>query len=424
MNFLLSVLSYSFQQEGKVMINWKRNLFFVWLSQILSLAGFGSVIPFIPLYMRNVLGVMDDGERGLWVSTFYFGGQLCFCISMPVWGTLADRFGRRVMLLRANLVTALLFPLMAYVPGVGWLVAIRAVMSIFSGTVNAAQTLIGSTTPEEHQGFALGALSSALWSGNMIGYMAGGLVVDRFGYTPAFFSGGGMLLAAGLIVLFFVKDDFVPRPVSLPGVKTAKEPFSLRKLFPDFGRVIWTLLFLFVFLGFVRKFDDPFIAIQVELIHGSDSAAFWTGIICAGAAISGVFSGIVLGWLCDRFSPERIAIPATLLSGLLMIPQGLAANLWVFGGARFLNYFFAGGLDPVFLTIMSRVTPQEKRGSVFGWGASAKVGGSLFSSLLGGFIIYHFGVRWIFYIGGILMLCLIPLIGTLPREVLNSGKNK
>ena len=52
------------------MINWKRNLFFVWLSQILALAGFGSVIPFIPLYMRNVLGVMDDGERGLWVSAF------------------------------------------------------------------------------------------------------------------------------------------------------------------------------------------------------------------------------------------------------------------------------------------------------------------------------------------------------------------
>ena len=185
------------------MIDWKRNLFFVWLSQILSLAGFGSVIPFIPLYMRNVLGVMDDGERGLWVSAFYFGGQLSFCISMPIWGTLADRFGRRVMLLRANLVTALLFPLMAYVPNVFCLVLIRFVISIFSGTVNAAQTLVGSTTPEEHQGFALGSLSSALWSGNMIGYMVGGVVVDHFGYTPAFFTGAGMLLAAGLLVLFF-----------------------------------------------------------------------------------------------------------------------------------------------------------------------------------------------------------------------------
>ncbi len=398
------------------MINWKRNLFFVWLSQILSLAGFGSVIPFIPLYMRNVLGVMDDGERGLWVSAFYFGGQLSFCISMPIWGTLADRFGRRVMLLRANLVTALLFPLMAYAPSVFWLVVVRFVMSIFSGTVNAAQTLVGSTTPEEHQGFALGSLSSALWSGNMIGYMVGGLVVDRFGYTPAFYSGGAMLLAAGLIVLFFVKDDFVPRPVSIPSVKAEKVPFAWRRIFPSFGRVIWMMLFLFIFLGFVRKFDDPFVAIQVELIHGPGRAAFWTGIICAGAAISGVFSGVVLGWLCDKFSTEKIAIPATLLSGLLLIPQGMATNLWVFGGARFLNYFFAGGLDPVFLTIMSRVTPPEKRGSVFGWGASAKVGGSLFSSLLGGFIIYHFGVRWIFYLGGILMLLLIPLLSLLPHE--------
>ena len=398
------------------MINWKRNLFFVWLSQILSLAGFGSVIPFIPLYMRNVLGVMDDGERGLWVSAFYFGGQLSFCISTPIWGALADRFGRRVMLLRANLVTACLFPLMAYVPGVIWLVAVRFLISIFSGTVNAAQTLVGSTTPQEHQGFALGTLSSALWSGNLIGYLAGGLVVDHFGYTPAFYTGAGMLLSAGIIVLLFVKDDFDPHALPVKPAQEEKEPFSFKKLIPDFGRVVWILLFLFVYLGFVRKFDDPFIAIQVELIHGPERAAFWTGIICAGAAVAGVFSGIVLGWLCDRFSPGKIAIPATLLSGLLMIPQGMATSLWIFGGARFLNFFFAGGLDPVFLTIMSRSTPPEKRGTVFGWSSSAKVGGSLLSSLCGGLIIYNFGIRWVFYIGRVLMLCLIPLIGFLPKK--------
>ena len=69
---------------------------------------------------------------------------------------------------------------------------------------------------------------------------------------------------------------------------------------------------------------------------------------------------------------------------------------------------------------MSRVTPPEKRGSVFGWGASAKVSGSLFSSLLGGFIIYHFGVRWIFYTGGVFMLLLIPALCLLPRMLRNS----
>ena len=99
-----------------------------------------------------------------------------------------------------------------------------------------------------------------------------------------------------------------------------------------------------------------------------------------------------------------------------MIPQGMATSLWIFGGARFLNFFFAGGLDPVFLTIMSRSTPPEKRGTVFGWSSSAKVGGSLLSSLCGGLIIYNFGIRWVFYIGGVLMLCLIPLIGFLPKK--------
>jgi len=389
------------------MVNWKRNLFFVWFSQILSVGGFSSVIPFVPLYMRDVLGVMNDSERGAWVSAFYFFGQVSFCISMPLWGALADRYGRRVMLLRANAASALLFPVMAFVPSVGWLVFVRFVMSIFSGTVNAAQTLVGSTTPEEHQGFALGTLSSALWSGNMAGYLIGGLVVDRFGYSAAFFAGSAMLLCGGLLVLFFVKEEFAP-PVAV--LKERKEPFSFRKLFPHFGMVIWMLLGLNIFLGFVRKFDDPFVAMQVEVVHGMDRAAFWTGVICAGAAIAGVFSGVVLGWLCDRFSPEKIAVPATVLSGILMIPQGLATNLWIFGGARFLNYFFAGGLDPVFLTLISRVTKPEKRGAVFGWSASAKVSGSLLSSLAAGFIIYHFGVRWVFYTGGVFFLILAPLI--------------
>ncbi len=391
------------------MIEWRRNLFFIWLSQILSLAGFGTVIPFIPLYMKDVLHILNDGERGVWVSAFYFAGQISFCIAMPVWGMLADRFGRRVMLLRANFVSALLVPFMALAPNVLWLVFLRFLISIFSGTVNAAQTLVGTTTPEDHQGFALGTLSTALWTGNMVGYLTGGLVMSHFGYTAAFLSGGVLLGLAGFLVLFFVKEEFHPLAAAAAAeVRRSKPRRTIRSMWAHFSFAVWILLGFFVFLGFVRKFDDPFVAMQVELIHGSADAAYWTGIICATAAVSGIFSGMFLGWLCDRFSPEKVAIPAALLSGLLMFPQGAASGLWMFGSARFFNYFFAGGLDPVFLTIVSRVTPADKRGEVFGWSASAKVAGSLLSSVAAGFLIYYYGVRWIFYVGGICFLLLIP----------------
>ena len=62
-------------------INWKKNLFFLWLSQILSMAGFAAVMPFIPIYLRDHLHIEDEQMRGLWVSAFNFFGLFSFCLS-------------------------------------------------------------------------------------------------------------------------------------------------------------------------------------------------------------------------------------------------------------------------------------------------------------------------------------------------------
>ena len=61
-------------------INWKRNLFFIWLSQFLALAGFGMCMPFIPLFMREVLQV-DESMRGVYVSAFSFAGMTSLCVA-------------------------------------------------------------------------------------------------------------------------------------------------------------------------------------------------------------------------------------------------------------------------------------------------------------------------------------------------------
>lgn len=391
-------------------INWKRNLFLVWLSQIMSLAAFSAVLPFIPLFIREHFKILDDAERGFWVSIFYFAGQAGFCIFTPLWGALSDRYGRRLMLLRANFGSAIFMPLMAVAPSMFWLILIRVIAGACSGTVNAAQTLICSTTPERHLGTALGTLSSALWSGNMLGFFFGGIITNRFGYTTAFFSCGILLAGAGLVTLL-VREDFVPpnmerRRVAMGRISRPRSRFSL----PSFSTIIWTLLILFLFIGIARNFDVPFIAIQVELINGIKDAAYWTGIICAAAALAGIASGLLMGYLSDRYSAIKIALPCVALSIFLMIAQGASTNLLSLGISRFLLFFFAGGLDPVFQTILSRVTPLSKRGLVFGWSASARVGGSVVSSLVGGAIIYNLGVRWIFYGGSMVFLLLLPLM--------------
>lgn len=98
-------------KAGVFMISWKKNLIFIWLSQICTVGGFSCVMPFIPLFIRHQFQVTGEAELGVQVSMFNFFGYLSFCAAAPLWGVLADRFGRKVMLLRACFISALLFPL-------------------------------------------------------------------------------------------------------------------------------------------------------------------------------------------------------------------------------------------------------------------------------------------------------------------------
>ena len=164
-------------------INWKKNLFFIWIAQILSMAGFAAAIPFVPIHIRDTWNIRDERELGVWMAAFTFAGLLSYCIATPIWGILADRFGRKIMLLRAYYLNGLLFPCMILAVSPAWLIAVRAIVSLFTGTIAASQTLVVTSTPEEHHGFALGTLTTSVWSGNLIGLALGGATPCRFAMT-------------------------------------------------------------------------------------------------------------------------------------------------------------------------------------------------------------------------------------------------
>ncbi|MDO4571471.1 MAG: MFS transporter [Planctomycetia bacterium] len=396
-------------------INWKRNLIFIWLSQILSIAGFSSAMPFIPIYIRDRWGISGEHELGVWMSAFYFFGMFSFCLSTPIWGVLADRFGRKLMLLRACYVDAILFPCFLLAPNPTCLIVVRFISSAFTGTVSAAQTLIVTTTPQEHHGFALGTLSTAIWSGNLIGFAIGGLVVHYFGFTAAFLTCGLMYLFAGLFAHIFVQDNFEP-------TKGAASE-SVRSTWSGLSIGIWTIFALIIFTAIARRFDEPYVALMVEQIHGPLNTAFHTGWISAVAAVGGVISGMVLGRLCDKYSPEKIATPSLCLGGLTMFAQAFASSLGFYATARFMNFAVASGLEAIFLSILSRISSESRRGAIFGLASGLRMVGILFASALSGGIIYLVGVRSVYLTAGILFFLIIPAFWA-SRNILQSASSE
>ncbi|OGV34755.1 MAG: hypothetical protein A2020_09530 [Lentisphaerae bacterium GWF2_45_14] len=399
------------------MERWKKNLIAVWISQFLVFAGLTFSMPFIPFYIKS-LGVESASERNFWIAMFAAAGYSTVAIFSPIWGSIADRFGRKIMLLRANFCNALVLPAMAFAPNVLVLVLLRVLMGIFTGSTSASQSLISSETPLARRGFAIGLLSSAMYSGTMVGCFLGGITVDIFGFAFSFITCGIIYLIAGLIVLFWVKEDFKrPEPAKTqPGKKHWLSGLAPLKL-------AWIILFLIMIMDLARQFDAPFFPLMVEKVLGrEEGSATWTGIISSIAAGMGLIAGPVLGMAADRIGAPKTAIGCSFLAGIFMLMQGLSNGMVGLITGRSLMVFFGGGLDPVFQIWLAKSTPDKIRGVIFGWALSAKCAGTVIAAFLSGVVATIGGIRLIYVVGCVTFMLLIPLIQYGASKV-SCGKN-
>ena len=404
-------------------VSWKLNLAMLWLSQVAVLAGFNAFIPYIPLFIKDELGVTDPAALAAAIAAFNFFGQLAYATFNPIWGVLSDRFGVKPMLLRGTFLTAVIFPLMAYSKTVAMLVFLRFLSAACAGTTAASNTMIVRNTPDDKQGFALGVLSTAYWGGSMLGFVIGGFLIKFFSYQKTFWACGILYFVAGISILF-TRDGTIRAPMSTIHHLKAR---GLAVLMPRFTRAVWIMFMLFLVLGFIRSFEIGYIALTVEELVGKADAAIWTGVISAAVALAAVISGIVSGYLVDRISFRLLLIPCMFISAAALVMQGapetsflrnyeLVKNygLVIFAAGRVLLYITAAGLSPILQKLLSAATPTRKRGSVFGFSTTAQCGGNMLAFVVSGYAYYHLvvcgvGVSGIYYVAAVLFVAALPL---------------
>lgn len=386
------------------------------VSQFFSIMGFAFALPFAPYYMQE-LGITDPVQLKFWVAMFGAATPLSLAVFSPLWGHLADRYSRRMMLLRANLAGAVVIALMGAVSRVEMLVLLRLLQGMFTGTMTAAQTMVAVQAPSHRSGQALGALTAAVFSGSLTGAFAGGIVADLLGYRIAFLVGGGFLLIAALLVAgWTTEEERGAEPASAaPAASLPRREAS----------VILPVLMLFGLLSFVRQFDVSFLPLLVQEIHGGlAGASIRTGALNAAGGIAGMLAALVLGRMADRRSPARMVIALAIGAGLLMAPQAWAGSFGLLFPVRFLMVFCTGGMDPVMQIWLTRITPVQRRGSVFGWAGTMRSLGWFLAPLGSGLVAAHFGIRSIFVVGALLFLLVLPVLRWTERRAAGDDGSK
>ena len=387
---------------------WRQYLACIAFSQFLSMTAFSAAYTFMPFYFKKI-GVPND-RLSWYVALFASVGNIGFAVTAPVWGSLADRYGRKLMLLRANFAAALLMPILGLITDPDLLICHRFFLGALTGTVTAAQTLVLGTAPAERRTFALGVHASAIFSGTMVGQFSGGLV-SWLGFQQTFLLSGVMLAVAGLLALPVHEAKFAAAPAPK---KTERKPGVF-----GFGKV-WYLFALFAAMTIARDMDAPFIPIVVdEIMQDHDLALRWSGYIFGCCSAAAIVMGSVTGWIADRTKILTVLLVTVFLSGILRLPQIFAASVGALLIERCLLSAAICGIEPLLQSWLAAVTPEKEHGRIFGFAGLFKGIGWSVGPLVGNACIAFSGgqVRAVIAASMVLMILLVPLMKLLAAKL-------
>lgn len=373
-------------------LNWKRNLAIAWIGCFLTGAAFSLLMPFLPLYIEQ-LGVSGHSALNIWSGLVFSITFLFSAIASPLWGGLADRKGRKLMLLRSALGMAIVMMLMGLAQNIWHLLILRACLGLLGGFIPNANALIATQMPRNKSGWALGTLSTGGVSGALLGPLAGGLLADSYGLRPVFFITAAVLFICFLLTLFCIRENFTP--------VTKKEMLHAREVIGSLKspRLVLSLFITTLIIQVATGSIAPILTLYVRDLAGDVSnIAFISGMIASVPGVAALLSAPRLGKLGDRIGPEKILIAALMVSVLLLIPMAFVQTPLQLCVLRFLLGAADGALLPAVQTLLVYNSTNQIAGRIFSYNQSFRDIGNVTGPLIGAAVSASYGFRTVFFV--------------------------
>jgi len=379
--------------------NWKKTLYAVWAGELLAIAGFSTSSPIIPFYLQD-LGVSDPLRIKFFTGMINALPSLSFAIMAPMWGSFADSYGRKPMLLRAMFGGAVILVLQGFVTSPWQLLTLRTIQGCITGTISAATILVASISPPAETGYALGLLQMAVFLGSSLGPMFGGVISDVFSHRITFFATSALLLLGGTVVAKFAQDDFVPPEHRKSIVKSMIPDFS-----PLFhSKALWSLMAVVAADQIAGSIVAPFLPLFIQSISPrSDIVGSTTGIILGVSALASAVAAASLGKLSYRIGYRRTLVVCMVTAAVFTIPQAFVRSPLQLLLLRIVSCFFIGGDMPAANALIALQIEPGKQGSVYGLTSSISSASNAVGPVLGASLAATLGYGSVFTATGLVL---------------------
>src|SRR5690606_33353909 len=320
--------------------------------------GFSTIFPFLPHYVEE-LSANSPGSTVFWVAMVFSVQAVAMMIASPIWGAVADRYGRKPMVVRALIGGAILVGLMGLARTVEELTVLRLVQGLVTGVVSAASSMVVAVVPRDRLGYAMGMMQTGQWAGISVGPIIGGLLEYFVGMRMSFLVTGVLLLIGGLLVVFLVTEEFTPPVMAGRG---------MGRVFGQWGSVLRSpgvalvySLRLTAWLG--RTMLMPYLPLFVGvLVINSDLTGIYTGVAIGSASLAGTLSGVILGRLGDKVGHKRVLVISAVATALFYFPMAFVTNIWQLIALNVGVGFAVGGVLPAISAMLARFTDPKLAG--------------------------------------------------------------
>jgi DHA1 family multidrug resistance protein-like MFS transporter len=382
--------------------SWRRNQFAVTAASFVGFTGFTLVMPFLPLYIRQ-LGVVDDGEVALWTGLTLGVTPALTALCSPFWGRIADRFGHKLMVERALVSFVVVMGAMAYVTRPWHLLALRAALGLFAGYGALTLSMAARSVPREHMAQAIGLVQTAQRLGPAIGPVIGGALAPLVGLRNAFLVAAAVYVFA-LLVVFFMYHE--PR-----GEVEHRESAQQRVTFRDVLAFENFILLLVVIFGlqFVDRSFGPVLPLWIgQLGFAPDRVPLISGVLFSVLALSAASGHHLAGLALKRASPRVIIATSALVGAVGLAWFALGPPLWALVAGMAVLGVSIGVASTTAYTAAGAVIPANVHGTGFGFLTSASLVGLALSPVVNGFVAAR-SIRVVFF-GGVVALGLLALL--------------
>ncbi|MGF6416249.1 MFS transporter [Paraburkholderia sp. MM5482-R1] len=389
--------------------HWQRNLCVCVFGSFTTIVAMTLLLPFLPLYVEQ-LGVKDHAAIVQWSGAAFGATFFSAALVAPLWGKLADLYGRKLMLIRSSLGMAVAMSLIGMAHSAWQLVALRLLAGLLGGYASGSMILVATQTPKARSGWALGVLSSGIMAGNLVGPLIGGFLPPLIGIRATFWASGAAIFVAFLATAFLIREmpvrkhaDSAPKQGAWASVDDKRPAIAM----------LATGLLLMV----ANMSIEPIITVYVAQLTKPQSVTMVAGFVMSGAALGSVISSSRLGKFADRAGHWNVIVGCLAVSAVLLVPQAFVTASWQLIVLRFLMGMALGGLLPCIASVIRHNVPASVTGAILGYSVSSQYAGQVAGPLLGGFVGGHVGMRAVFLGTSVLMA-----LGALANWRVKSGR--